>query len=226
MMRTLVVGAALVLCATAAQAQRFFVTPIAGGTSPLAGELTMYVPVAATVGFDSIPRRYEYQAGTSFGALLEWRRASRLDFAVLATVNLSERSVSDPSGPQDCDVCGSTIIGLGFLANSQFKLGARTELAVGAGPELLFYGGDATSTSETAAPPTAVYIDPTLSIGLIAAAGLGYEIRAGHSFRVLLGYRHFRPSYVGAPDPFGPTRFTRTMIHQLLWTVGYTFPVG
>lgn len=226
MMRTLVVGTALALCTTTAQAQRFFVTPIAGGTSPLAGELVMYVPVAATVGFDSIPQRYEYQAGTSFGALLEWRRASRLDFAVLATVNLSERSVSDPSGPQDCDVCGSTIIGLGMLANSQFKLGSRTELAVGAGPELLFFGGDATSTSSTAAPPTAVDINPTLSLGLIATAGLGYEIRAGHSFRLLLGYRQFRPSYVGAPDPFGPTRFTDETTRQLLWTVGYTFPIG
>jgi hypothetical protein len=226
MMRTLVVGAALALCTTAAPAQRFFVTPLAGGTSPLGGELIMYVPIPATVGFESIPQRYEYQAGTSFGALLEWRRASRLDFAVLATVNLSERSVSDPSGPQACDVCGSTIVGLGFLANSQFKLGPRTELTVGLGPELLFYGGDATSTSGTATPPTAVDIDPTLSIGLIATAGLGYEIRAGHSLRLLLGYRHFKPSYVGAPDPSGPTRFTGTMTHQLLWTVGYTFPIG
>lgn len=222
MMRILTIAFALALTALLANAQSVRVTPIIGGTTPQAGALVMYVPVPVVVGFDSTPQRYSYDDGRSYGALLEWDRASWLDFAALATVNQATRGFTTPSGSGDCDACESTMIGLGLMASTRFALGGRLELSLAAGPEALFFAGDAVSTEGTAPAPTEVSISPSFAIGGVGSAGLSLRTRPGQAVQLLLAYRAFAPTYAGA----GSTSFTDEPFRQLMWTLGYTFTLG
>lgn len=225
MMRTLAVSAALALCATLADAQAVRVTPLFGGTNTRAGSLVMYVPIPVVAGFDSIPQRYTYDPGTSYGALIEWDRAGWLDFAALASVNLSTRGYTNPAGFVDCNTCESTIVGLGLLASTRWALSSNVDLALAAGPELLYFGGDAATTEGTAPPPTEVRIDPAVTIGALGSVGLGYRTRPGQAIRLMLAYRAFSPKYMAFAG-FVRTSFTEEAQRQLLWTVGYTFTIG
>jgi hypothetical protein len=222
MLRTFAVILAVACSAAVADAQSVRVTPLIGGTEPRAGSLVMYVPVPVMVGFDSTPQRYTYDEGRAYGALLEWDRASWLDFAALATVNQATRGFATLSGFGDCDACESTIVGLGLLASTRVALGGRIELSLAAGPEALFFSGDAVSTEGTAPPPTEVSISPTFAVGGMGTAGLSLRTRPGQALRLLLAYRAFAPKYEGA----GTTSFTAEPIRQLMWTVGYSFTLS
>lgn len=219
MMRSLAVTFALMMCTAAADAQAVRLTPLIGGTEPRAGSLVMYVPIPVMAGFDSTPQRYTYDEGRSYGVLLEWDRASWLDFAALATVNQATRGFATLSGFGDCDACESTMIGLGLMASTRIALGGRVELSLAAGPEALFFSGDAVSTEGTAPPPTEVSISPTFAIGGVGSAGLSLRTRPGQALRLLLAYRAFAPKYEGA----GNTSYTDESFRHLMWTVGYTF---
>jgi hypothetical protein len=206
MMRTVAASLAIAMCSTLADAQAVRVTPLIGGTDTRAGSLVMYVPIPVVVGFDSVPQRYTYESGTSYGALIEWDRASWLDFAALASVNLSTRGYTNPAGPVDCSTCESTIVGLGLLASTRWALSSRVALAVAAGPELLYFGGDAVTTEGTAPPPTEVKIDPAVTIGALGSVGLSYRTRPGQAIRLMLAYRAFAPKYE-ANEGVGSTSF-------------------
>lgn len=219
MMRSLAVTLAVVLCTAVAEAQSVRMTPLIGGTEPRAGSLVMYVPIPVVVGFDSTPQRYTYDEGRSYGVLLEWDRAGWLDFAALATLNQATRGFATVSGFGDCDACESTMIGLGLMAGTRIALGGRMELSLAAGPEALFFSGDAVSTEGTAPPPTEVSISPTFAVGGVGSAGLSLRTRPGQAIQLLLAYRGFAPKYEGASN----TSFTDEPIRHLLWTVGYTF---
>jgi hypothetical protein len=222
MMRTLALTLATALCTTVVGAQSVRVTPLIGGTEPRAGSLVMYVPIPVTVGFDSIPQRYTYDEGRSYGLMLEWEREGWLDFAALATVNQAKRGFATLSGFGDCDACQSSIFGLGVMASTRVALGSRMELSIAAGPEALFFAGDAVSTEGTAPPPTEVSISPTLAVGVLGSAGFSLQTYPGQAVRVLLAYRAFAPRYEGAAN----TSFTAEPIRQLMWTVGYTFTLS
>jgi hypothetical protein len=218
MLRSVLLIAAL---AGPLSAQRVLLTPIAGVSVPLSGEMVMWEPIPTMSGFDSIPVKHRYTSGFTVGLLAEWNRMRAFGIAAQASATFATREIEDPNTPE-CGDCGSAIYAVGVMAMANRPLASGARLHIGVGPELLLVTGGAVSNAGHAPPPTAVEIDPRSVIGGLASVGISRPLASGSELRVTLGYRRFAPTHKGVDDgPSPDPSVNEDTFSELLLTVGF-----
>ncbi len=226
MRRTSHIFLALLLAVTAASApaQSMRITPIAGITRPLAGEMTMWLPIPIMVGFDSVAYKHRFDPGTTVGALVEFDRASWLDFAAQFTVNVAKRRVIGEDGQdRTCDCTESVIYGVSALATASNRAGDRTRIYAGLGPEALYFSGNAVSNSDGFPAPQKLEVSPRLVIGALGVVGAEYEMNSRLSLRLHGAYRFYAPQYEPEdPSMASMVSYSTEAHHDLLVTLGFS----
>jgi hypothetical protein len=206
-------------------AQSVRVTPVAGITRPLAGEMTMWLPIPVMSGFDSVAYKHSYDPGTTFGVLAEFNRAGWLGFAAQATVNFATRQIVGEDGQdRTCDCKESVIYGVGALATASNRVGERTRLYAGLGPEALYFSGSAVSNSDGFPPPQKLEISPRLLLGALGTLGLESDVTSRFSMRLHGAFRYYAPNYEAEDQSMASWVTYSTKAHtDLLVTLGFTF---
>jgi len=204
-------------------AQTVTITPIAGISNPLTGEMVMWEPIPSMSGFDSVPVRHRYTTGFTVGALAEWNSTGRLGLAAQVTATFATREIDDPNTPE-CGDCSGVVYGLGLLATTSREIGAGTRLHLGVGPELLMFSGGAVSNEGHAPTPHAVVMNPTALVGALAAVGISRTLGSGRELRLSVAYRRYSPTHEGTrPDLSPEPNVDEDTFQDLLVTVGFRF---
>ena len=206
-------------------AQSVRVTPIAGITRPLAGEMTMWLPIPVMAGFDSVAYKHSYDPGTTFGILAEFDRAGWLGFAAQATVNFAKRQIVGEDGQdRTCDCKESVIYGVGAVVTASNRVGERTRLYAGLGPEALYFSGNAVSNSDGFPAPAKLEISPRLLLGALGTLGAEYDVNSRFSMRLHGALRYYAPNYENEDPSMASMLSYSTKAHtDLLVTLGFTF---
>lgn len=208
--------------ASPAGAQGLRIVPVVGVTQPVAGTMTMYQPIPATVGFDSLAWTHRYQPGLLLGAAVEWDRSGRVDWVAQLTGNFSERRIENEAGEESaCDCTSSVIVSAGVLARTTIPLRGSLRLLVSAGPELHVFAGDAVSNEEGFPAPAKIEVHPRLVLGGLGSLGLEADLHRRFSLRLQGGYRVIALQHRPVdPSPSAPVTFREEAKQDVVVSLG------
>ncbi|MBX3133785.1 MAG: hypothetical protein KF689_10430 [Gemmatimonadaceae bacterium] len=209
-------------------AQRVLLTPIVGRTTPQAGELLVWVQNPTPAGFDSSAYSHRFEAGSTYGILVELDRAGWLDFSAQLSANFARRPiVRDNGSERECKCNNSEIYGLAVLAKATMPVAPKLRVYAGFGPEFLYLSGDATTNDRAFTPPNQYQVKSPLVVGALGAVGVELDVTQRMALRLHGGYRYM-PSRHELTDPTleSIASYSETAYQDLLLTVGLSRRLG